>query len=296
MAHHLNRTLLVDPEVSKYYDIDQLSLTTFGESPYLAAMPIENSKHTSCGNPNQISPYTINHGENILGRFDGYKRQTEGLSLASVDNTDAWYWLGRPPEDFYMKFFQGLVPRQTYQDKVNSFLEKHQLQQNPYNALHLRYFEGKCGNFDTDLCCPKLDYAQEILVERNGNIMDPLFIANDGQCPPDVLRSYTNATDTVIMGYSGPCDGTECAVLDFELCIRADMFVGNMKSSGDCNIREWRLARYDKPGRTSVLSRQAETLAMEERTTFMTRYIVGHWRFVPDCNQVGPRQRSKPCV
>ena len=294
MAHHLNRTLLVDPEVSKYYDIDQMSLMTYADSPYLAAMSIENSNYT-CSHPNGISPHSISRGT-ILERFADYNTQTKDLKLASVDNSDIWYWLGRPPEDIYKRFFGGLVPRQVFQKKVHEFMQEHQLQSNPYNALHLRYFEGKCGNFDQDLCCPKLDYVQEILIERNGSLTVPLFIANDRQCPEEVLVTYTNATDPIIMGYNGTCEGTECAVLDFELCIHAEIFVGNIKSSGDMNIREWRLARYDKPGRTSVISRMAETLAMEEEHEFVTRYIMGHWRFSPDCDKVGPRQRNKPCV
>ena len=299
MAHHLNRTLLVDPEVSKYYDIDRLSLTTYGDYPYKAAMPIESSPHSACGNPAQISPYVLNHGLNILERIDGYNTQTMDKTLAAVDNSDAWYWLGRPPEDVYQKFFEGLIPRQVYMKKIDLFLEKHNIQNEQYNALHLRHYEGNCGNYDTDLCCPKLDYVHEILVTQNGNINDPLFVANDGQCPTDVLDSYNiNTTRKIIMGYNDnePCDGTECAVLDFELCIHAEIFVGNMKSSGDCNIREWRLARYDKLGMTSVLSRSKEVLAMEGRTKFMTRYILGHWRFRPDCNEIGARDRSKPCV
>ncbi|KAL7529273.1 hypothetical protein ACHAXR_002877 [Thalassiosira sp. AJA248-18] len=296
MAHHLNRTLLVDPEVSKYYDIDSLSLAIYPESPYLAAMPIEKSDHT-CKPPQQISPHTINHALTILERFDDYNKQTKGRSLASVDNNDAWYWLGRPPENIYKKFFTGLIPRQVYRDQVHHFMQEHDLLQNPYNALHLRYFEGRCGHVDLDLCCPKLTHVQMLLLERDGSIINPLFVANDRQCPEDVLRSYINATDPVIMGYDRPCHGTECAVLDFELCVQADIFVGNLKSSGDMNIREWRLARYDKPGRTSVLSRQPETMAMEKRTTFMTRYVMGHWRFRPDCSEVAPGQRSsKPCV
>merc|ERR1712086_212191 len=142
----------------------------------------------------------------------------------------------------------------------------------------------------------KLQHVQELLMERGGNLMNPLFVANDRQCPQDVLRSYTNATDPVVMGYEGICEGVECAVLDFELCVHAEVFVGNLKSSGDMNIREWRLARYGKPGRTSVLSRSAEALALEARHEFLTRYIVGHWRFSPDCNNAGARQRAKPCV
>ena len=300
MANHLNRTFLVDDEVSKYYDVDRLSLTTYGESPHMAAMAITSSNYTTCGNPTQLSPYALNHGMNIIERFNDYHKQTKDKHIATVDNNDAWYWLGRPPESIYQKFFAGLIPRKIYQDKAIAFMNKYNLNQvdNPYNALHLRYYEGKCGNFDTDLCCPKLDYVHEILVERDGNINSPLFIANDGQCPKDVLESYSNTSRTIIMGYNETnCDGTECAVLDFELCIHAEIFVGNMKSSGDCNIREWRVARYDKGGTTSVLSRNdPEVKAMEGRTKFMTRYILGHWRFRPDCNSVGGRERSKPCM
>jgi len=217
----------------------------------------------------------------------------------SVDNGDVWYWLGRPPEEVYGRFFRGLVPRRTYLDKVDTFLNENQaMQESPtFNAAHLRYFEGRCGTVDTDLCCPKMQHVQELLIERGGKIMDPLFIANDGQCPPEVLRSYANATDPVVMGYKGPCEGTECAVLDFEVCVRAEVFVGNLKSSGDMNIREWRLSRFGKAGSTSVLSQTAEAAGVEGRTTHMTRYIMGHWRFRPDCDAIRPAQRaSKPCV
>ena len=177
-------------------------------------------------------------------------------------------------------------------------MREHNLRQNEYNAHHLRFYEGNCGNgnYDTDLCCPKLGYVQEVLIERDASIIDPLFVANDRQCPENVIRSYTNATDTVIMGYSGSCEGTECAVLDFELCVRSNVFVGNLKSSGDMNIREWRLARFNKTGRASVLSRHKDVVDLEKKCKYLTRYIVGHFKFRPDCNAVGGRQRNQPCV
>ena len=300
MAHHLNRTLLVDPEVSKYYDIDILSLSTYGDTPYLAAMPIGSSKYPNpCPRPQSISPHTINHALTILERIKDYNKQTSGKGeLVSVDNNDVWYWLGRPPEDVYERFFRGLIPKREILEKVNAFMAKHKIGQEdaPYNALHLRHFEGKCGHNDKDLCCPLLEHVQGIVVEHGGNILDPLFVANDRQCPELVQVSYTNATNEtdIIMGYDGPCDGTECAVLDFELCIHADVFVGNLKSSGDMNIREWRLARYNKVGWTSVLSRQKDAMEMEAKTKYITRYVMGHWRFRPDCSNT--RDRGKPCV
>jgi len=287
MARRINRTLLVDPEVSEYYDVDRLSLSVSPDSPYAAAVPMTNDNE--CGDPKLISPYDIDRSLNIMGRFDRYGEQTRAVRLASVDNTDVWYWLGRPPEDAYMKFFAGLVPRRSYIDKVDAFLDGHGLRDGSYNALHLRYFEGRCGDLDLDLCCPKLDYVNEILVERDGDARAPLFVANDGQCPPDVLGSYTAANDdnnnatnttigdaaatdnnagvgsvaTILNGYDGPCTGTECAVLDFELCVRSSIFVGNLKSSGDQNIREWRVARYNDLGRKKKMGREDER-AVEE--------------------------------
>lgn len=297
MAHHLNRTLLVDPEVGTYYDVDRLSLTAYADSPYRAAAEMGQSPHASCGSPQRISPYRIDHGRTIPERFDDYGAQTEGKDLASVDNNDVWYWLGRPPEEVYADFFRGLVPRKPYMDKVDAFLDERNLGSGSFNAVHLRNFEGKCGYHDVDLCCPKMGHVQSIIVERGGSLLDPLFVASDGQCAEDVRRSYTNATDPVIVGYDGPCAGTECAVLDFEACVRAaGVFVGNLKSSGDMNIREWRTARFGRAGRTSVLSRDGEMAAMEAKHVHVTRYVVGHWRWRPDCGAVGPAKRGQPCV
>lgn len=311
MAHRLNRTLLVDDEVSVYYDVDRLSLTTYPDAGHRVAMSILDSPHgRTCGNPSQVSPYNLNRALMIPERIDQYGAQTSGREVASIDNSDAWYWLGRPPESVYAAFFKGLVPRKVYSDKVDSFLADKGLGDRAYNALHLRYYEGNCGRYDADLCCPVLDRVYEILLERGGCILDPIFVANDGQCPPDVLKSYavdsaSNANGTaasmnqaIVMGYDGPCSGTECAVLDFELCVRSSgVFVGNMKSSGDLNIREWRLARYGMEGRTSVLSRDAEMKAWEGKHEYVTRYVMGHWRWRPDCGAVSPRERgSKPCA
>ena len=142
LAHRVNRTLLVDEEVARYYDIDRLSLMIYAESPHAAAVAISKSEHKACVNPTLLSPYKIDRTLKILERFDQYETQTRGRALAAVDNTDVWYWLGRPPEEIYGKFFRGLVPRRATQDKVHTFLQKHALLQpvTNFNAVHLRFF------------------------------------------------------------------------------------------------------------------------------------------------------------
>ena len=297
MAHHINRTLLVDEEVAKYYDVDVLSLSTFPNATFKVAMPLSGINKT-CYNP--LGKYSINHVLTITERFEQFQEQTQQQqqqhSVAAVDNSDVWYWLGRPPEDVYGRFFRGLILRDAYQRKVDDFLKKHKLHEDSFNAVHLRFFEGQCGHFETYLCCPKLGYVQELIIESNGSLLSPLFVANDRQCSQEILATYTNSTDPVIMGYDEQCDGTECAVLDFELCVQSHTFVGNIKSSGDMNIREWRVARYKRPKYLSIISRDQDILTREDETTHLTRYIIGHWRFRPDCNDVGAGQRGKPCV
>mmetsp|Transcript_12833 Transcript_12833/g.29496 ORF Transcript_12833/g.29496 Transcript_12833/m.29496 type:complete len:368 (+) Transcript_12833:126-1229(+) len=294
MAHHINRTLLVDDEVAKYYDVDALSLSTFPNATFRVAMPLSGVNET-CYNPS--GRYNINHRLTITERFEEFQEQTQQQhSVAAVDNSDVWYWLGRPPEDVYGRFFRGLILRDVYQRKVEEFLRKHNLHEDSFNAVHLRFFEGQCGRFETYLCCPKLGYVQDLIMESNGSLLSPLFVANDRQCSEEILATYTNSTDPVLVGYDGECDGTECAVLDFELCVQSHTFVGNVKSSGDMNIREWRVARYKKPKYSSIISRDPDILKMENETTHLTRYIIGHWRFRPDCNDVGAGQRGQPCV
>eukprot|EP00574_Skeletonema_japonicum_P011888 CAMPEP_0201732946 /NCGR_PEP_ID=MMETSP0593-20130828/30248_1 /ASSEMBLY_ACC=CAM_ASM_000672 /TAXON_ID=267983 /ORGANISM="Skeletonema japonicum, Strain CCMP2506" /LENGTH=99 /DNA_ID=CAMNT_0048226017 /DNA_START=421 /DNA_END=720 /DNA_ORIENTATION=+ len=99
------------------------------------------------------------------------------------------------------------------------------------------------------------------------------------------------------MGYTGPCEGTECAVLDFELLVLSDVFIGNIISSVSMNVREGRLARYGKPGLLSVLSNEKKTLDLEKTVQYLTRYWIGYWEFRKTCDQLPPRKRaSAPCV
>ncbi len=297
MARQLNRTLLADAEVSTYYDIERLSLMTYPDWTYKPIMPITDTNFT-CHDPKLQSKYSLNHQLTILERIEDYNKQTSAFEVAAIDNHDVWYWLGRPPEEIYERFFRALVPRPVFRAKVQTFLDQHNLRPDTYNAVHLRALEGNCGRF-TELCCPKLDYVRGILRERGGILSKPIFVATDQQCSEEVIETYTvNATNLpIIMGYVGPCEGTECAVLDFELLLLSDVFVGNIISSVSMNVREGRLARYGKPGWLSVLSNEDKTLDLERTVRYLTRYWIGYWEFRKECDQLPPRKRaSAPCV
>jgi hypothetical protein len=112
----------------------------------------------------------------------------------------------------------------------------------------------------------------------------------------DALPTFKNVT-SVSLGYDGNCEGTECVVIDFELCVRAEFFVGNTASTGDWNICEWRVARGgDKFRNTTILSLKKAFLKKENYTA-RTRYLGGHNGWLKDCNDVTPSRRArKPCV
>ena len=209
MAHHVNRTLLVDDEVAEYYDVDALSLGAFPDAPFRVAAPLGGSNVT-CPDPKGEYEYSIDRGLTIEGRFEQFEEQAQRRpqpGVAVVDNSDVWYWLGRPPEDVYGRFFRGLVLRDVYRGKVEEFLGRHGLRDDSFNAVHLRFFEGKCGQFETHLCCPKLGHVQELIEEGGGSLLSPLFVANDRQCPVEVLRRTRTRPTRSSWGTTGRATG-----------------------------------------------------------------------------------------
>ena len=151
---------------------------------------------------------------------------------------------------------------------------------------------------DKSLCCPHVDLLLQIAKQRgipNATEM-PIFVADDRQCDAKVRDSYT--AHNAIMGYdSSDCDGPECAALDFEICTHSDFFLGNLASTGDANIREWRTARQGFSGHLSVLSLKPSTVAKENNTAFTRYYMPGYFKWLNDCSSMKPRKRRKsPCI
>lgn len=147
---------------------------------------------------------------------------------------------------------------------------------------------------DKSLCCPHLEKVLTIAESRGFSRELSIFVADDGQCDEKIREAYKERG--AVMNYQGDCQGTECAVLDFELCARANFFVGTLSSTGDMNIREWRSAR-GHTGSSSVLSLKNTTVAKENYTA-MTRYFQpGYWGWLEDCDNMPTNKRARhPCV
>ena len=313
MAQHTNRTLLVDHEVASYYDIAHLSIhvAALPNHKWRAAMAMPPNE--TCPNPVEASPYTIAKQQNVVGRFENYHQQTRHLNLTSVDNNDIWYWLGRPPSSFYHAFFGHLQLQRKYASKVDDFLALQQqlvaAGRRNYHALHLRWLEGHCHGMADDkaLCCPTRDAVMDIIQKAGGDASWPLLVASDGQCDAAILQTYNrtnnnnnnNNNSQIIMGYTGPCQGTECAVLDFALCVAAQgVFVGNTASTADLNIAEMRRTTRSKNGLVSIVSRTQRVQQLQASNLSISRHLTpGYWKWWPDCDDMTVQQRNRrPCA
>lgn len=213
--------------------------------------------------------------------------------------------------------FGHLLLQRPYVIKVYEFL----LQQPPlagrrnYHALHLRWLEGHCRGMADDkaLCCPTYTTVMDIIQNAGGNASWPLFVASDGQCDEAILQTYTNNTTAtnntnnnnksqIIMGYTGPCQGTECAVLDFALCVAAQgVFVGNTASTADLNIAEMRRASSGSQGLVlvSIVSRTQRVQQLQaSNASSVSRHLTpGYWKWWPDCEEMTVQQRNRrPCA
>lgn len=334
MASYLNRTLLVHEGFSAFYDINKLGLATLPPTltatssdptngldvqyPYRPLLTVEEASAFRYRKENitysghscpQSFLVNVDGGMKELtvpGRFRSIDEQTADWPVVTVSNNDIWYWLGRPPEHFYARYFGGLVPKTEFNSIANAFIENElhtNYFDNPsreFTAVHLRFLEGHCEGLadDISLCCPSLNTVLSIMKSRNVSLGVPMFVASDGQCAEDIVKDYRSFG--AIMGISHipgkyPCEGTECAVLDFELCSRSTFFVGLLGSTAAMNIRECRTAR-GHAGNTSVLSLKESTVK-KENWTAMTRYYLGHNGWGSDCENLDPfKRRSRPCL
>jgi len=289
-ARHINRTFAVPSEISDIFDMSRLSLSIPDEEyiykPIVLWNEVAQDHNMTC----KKSKYTIHKELEVTGRFEAIDETTKDLSLLSVHNNDIWYWLGRPPESFYSKFFNGLAPNTIIQLKVQTFLSQTFGPDQLFNSVHLRWLEGVCPQTaeSKELCCPDINTTNQILISRGADVSLPMFVASDGQCPQNILSGYEQNNATV--GYSDQCEGNECAIIDFEITVWSQYFLGNLASSGDLNIREWRFSRAEFPGPTSILSLKNSTVARENATA-LTRYWAFHNGWISDCSDLSARKR-----
>jgi hypothetical protein len=236
---------------------------------------------------------TSKGGSSIAKRIHDFDQQTLGDPVATLGKKSSWYFLGRPKAPFYVDFFSVLQPTKAIANKVDDFI-KRTFQGRPFVAVHLRNLEGACKGMteSLELCCPTRDTVVKILQGKGMSPHMPIFVANDRQCPEQVIEEYREKGD--ILSFSGECEHSECSVLDFEICVRAALFVGTLASTADMNIREMRTERMKLPGGTSVLSLNENTLQKENVTALTRNWIPGAFKWIRDCEMT--RKNKFPCV
>ena len=321
-AMHINRTFAIPSEMSAIFDMERLNsliatpeeykykpIVTWDEAEAEAEAEADQDYNTNSSSKKKMtcvkSNYTISRELDVLGRFERIDNSTKDLKLLSIHNNDIWYFLGKPSESFYAKFYHALAPKPIISSKANEFTTQVFGPDPKYNSVHLRHLEGHCHKLSEskELCCPSVNTVTQILKSRGADTSLPIFVANDGQCPDDILDGYKERNNT-IMGYSGRCDdsiiGFEqqisvCGIIDFEIAVWAQHFVGNFASTGDMNIREWRVHRGMFSGSTSVLSLENSTIA-RENTTALTRNWYYQLKWAQDCHGLSANQRLRKPV
>ena len=219
VAWQLGRTFVAAPEMSNYYDVERMGNMMFpGIHSYRTVVPYDASL---CNDTVITGVYDIATLKSVIGE------------RGTISGWDLFYKYEPPPEYFVNAFMGNLFIRPDLTDIVDKFIDDY-FGGGPYIAVHLRDLEGGCKS---DLCNPTHDTLMarviDTLPESYHNL--PIFVASDGQ-RPDVESTY----DGKAVFYRGECVGTGCAVIDFEICSRANFFVGTSESTTDIDIELWR--------------------------------------------------------
>lgn len=289
----INRTVLVTENMAsafEFYDFDHFNLKfQQTKSPSTFLPMLVDRSIDKCYNGTGIPK----GGSSISKRIQQFDRKTLGEKVAIVGGKSSWYFLGRPKPPFYADFFSALWPTKAISIKVDQFLQN-TFQGKPFVAVHLRNLEGACTGMteSLELCCPTRDTVMGILQRKGVSLEIPIFVANDKQCPDSVINGYKSKGD--VLGFNRDCEGSECAVLDFEICVQATLFVGTLASTADMNIREMRTERRKLPGSTSILSLKEETWKKENATALTRNWIPGAFKWIKDCENA--KKNRFPCV
>jgi hypothetical protein len=292
MGMAINRTVLITGNMAsafESYDFEHFNLNfQLGQERSSFKPFLVDPRIRECYN----GTATSSGGMSIANRIRQFDQKTLLEPVATLAKKSSWYFLGRPKPPFYVDFFSVLQPTKAIGNKVDDFI-KRTFQGKPFVAVHLRNLEGACKGMteSLELCCPTRDTVVKILHGKGMSSHMPIFVANDRQCPDQVIEEYRKHGD--ILGFSGECEHSECPVLDFEICIHAALFVGTLASTADMNIREMRTERMKLPGGASVLSLKEQTLRNENVTALTRNWIPGAFRWIRDCEK---RKNKFPCV
>lgn len=241
LAWKLKRTLVVSKEVSTYFDVVGMGLNMFPNEEYLPMVPYNSNLCYSDGNVDENVVLTI--GKQVPRVVGNTTLQLEKLidiigdkRRVVVSGWDFFYKYPSPPSYFYNSFMRHSIIRPDLYEVASKFVTR-VFGDNPFVAVHLRDLEGACNS---EMCNPTFDTTMRrmrtILPKKYWDI--PIFVASDGQ-RPEVENTYRNAQGKAFF-FDGNCIGTSCAIIDFEICSRSNLFFGTSSSTTDLNIALWR--------------------------------------------------------
>lgn len=232
IAWMLNKTLVASPEITNYYDIDKMGIEMFPEVPFKMIVPYDQSL---C---DESIIWTI--GDNIKRDETNQLQQLINIiqdkTKATVSGWDLFYKYPPPPGYFAESFMGHFHVRPDINQIVDEYIKEFFGNQ-PFVAVHLRDLEGGCKS---DKCNPTYGRTRQIMAEHLPSQYHnlPIFVASDRQ-RPEIEATYHNRA----MFFNKPCVATGCAVIDFEICSRSNMFIGTSESTSDTDIALWRKSR-----------------------------------------------------
>lgn len=244
LAWDLGRTLVASQEVSLYYDVERLSLGLFPELTFRMIVPYDETLcYGSGGFVNEEDVLTI--GKQVYRVENDPEAQLSKLieklgnkEQAVVSGWDLFYKYPDAPTYFIHSMMGHLYPRPDLMAIVDNFIDN-SFRNNPFVAVHLRNLEGGCKSI---MCNPTYETTKKrirkLLPKQFWEF--PIFVASDGQ-KPDVENTYRHIDNVYF--FTGSCIGTGCAVIEFEICSRANAFFGTKESTSDTNIDLWRQYR-----------------------------------------------------
>mmetsp|Transcript_8371 Transcript_8371/g.10046 ORF Transcript_8371/g.10046 Transcript_8371/m.10046 type:complete len:511 (-) Transcript_8371:425-1957(-) len=263
IAHELNRTLIVEREISRYFDIKRWQ-DIFPHVKYRVAVPGRGEFRHMCKGSNAIYIAGPNdHRNKMLHTRSGRQALKKELrknknKFVAIAATTVFY-LMETDHAFLRAFFANLYPSANIRLKVDEYINR-TFGTRPYMAVHLRSLEGSCtgrmsrANLSDEVCSPSKKMTTKMLqaIQANSENVSPdfsstflsnIYVASDHQ-KKDRMITYKPKGHF----FDGECSSRECAMIDFEIAARSDFFIGTFASSATRTIARLREYRRIRPG------------------------------------------------
>mmetsp|Transcript_25300 Transcript_25300/g.30913 ORF Transcript_25300/g.30913 Transcript_25300/m.30913 type:complete len:480 (-) Transcript_25300:1616-3055(-) len=253
IAHILNRTLIVEREISGVYDYEKWQ-AAIPHVSYRVVTPVSRELKMSYASYG----YVLVPKENKLLLSTGGRAKLREIlkekRFVSI-NAEFLFYFREIKETgysaFLRSFFSNLWPKPHVLKKVEKYIED-SFGNTPYAAVHLRDLEGSCPprmrrvQYNGYTCSPNKKSSTHIFQSLLPDAQQlPWFVASDHQ-----NKYATNSYLPEGLFFKGYCmsKSHECALIDFEISARANFFIGVYASSASRTIAKMREYRQTRLG------------------------------------------------